>query len=961
MKNDNGDTNSSIMTMGGRKGGLFGSYLDPNVRQRFDEMSTELQVAKVNAPFIDFRGMVTGAQLAYYSPKFPYAGRDIRNVLYRTLFDKVDDYDNSHQRSFFNMYPELNIASVATANTKTGPIRALVNLFFEYSKHMTELEFYSVQALQWLRVDKFDASRRIGANLKFSKLNTDMRIMKGAPLPAGLSALALANLPPLIFKGDNGEATVALPLLGSPDDLNFEFSGTALTIEAGYNRYEMPTLWEMAQTGSWDLDANTQALGKLVTGNGNGDYWGNTSSYGMISRFIYLNLLQTRDLIYHRYALTFLQEDSTITRLFRDDLGVFDSSYDWTSLGKAVRSTSPAEGVSFAERYLSYFKGVGPIMALPSTYTAGAPTVLNASALPDTSTVPETGSVDLSTRDLIKSQLAAGSTRVQIANILAAELPYVGFYITGNDYESVLQKFLGASSGDYLTQTIVTDLSVFTTAQLAWINFNRCLGIYTNDAVDLTAGNSFFYLNANEAPRYAEGTGFKAVSRMFLLMLGQIAGYMEKGKSLADAITAVNANNHDWYMDPYLVSLGYFIPQFRSNPMYDDKNLYSCGLYKVLSIGEIKSNLYNRFVTEQVTIPVGFNASAIVTFDAGATNASNPWLAMKTLLQDVGVWVGSHIFETPNHSLLSGLVSRATWDQPGARVNNFLTLPPTFRFFDVSRGAIPFRPITRIDSGRYYDFNHPALAGVFPAVIGTYSGADPYRSLVTVRPTAAMGYTLDTSSGEISPQWLGIASTGMNNDMIPPKYTQLTVNRNWIPLFYWDEQHPDAQTVFNLLFWAQNTFDSTFGPIEKYDPLLWVPPACEITSVTLDDDVRRILDVAALERTLYEGSRPGGNSMKAGSRGGRDGNDKVRGYRGGSRAYNDKDQHGAKPSYSSEELKRQADRAGSGKYSDKEESKSKYTSDRKRKSKSDSSSPADSGDASGVVKSDGTNGSIIIQ
>jgi hypothetical protein len=317
----------------------------------------------------------------------------------------------------------------------------------------------------------------------------------------------------------------------------------------------------------------------------------------MIVRNLYQNLINTRDLIIARFGANIMREKSVWLDFYKDTMGWVEGEYDFTSISSAVREQSPVDGDTFVKENLTYYAAPGPYLGLNASYSASDLSIVDPRGLPSTEGNMSAGTLEQTSRELMTTFIAAHPTdRTAVAAALAAEIPYLGFYIIPTDFSDLLARLIAPNVVQYSGGNVTSLLSnLVVGTDIGFINYTRKHGKFDGDDSPALGEASYapFQMDQGERVKTFASIGDDAIVNNFAAILTQLAVYVQDEGELVSGIDKFNSTNTQIFLDPYLVQRGYFIPQYKMSPIFDDKDPFQMGLYRVLSVGDKTKSVWN--------------------------------------------------------------------------------------------------------------------------------------------------------------------------------------------------------------------------------------------------------------------------------------------------------------------------------------------------------------------------------
>jgi hypothetical protein len=824
----------------GHLGGLDGSFLAPQVRDRpVAEVSDKLGAESTSYSDFTDMGAMFGAHLLFHAVKEPAVNRDEWYKLYRKFYDHVDDYDNAnHTRSFWDQHKGMQLLTGADALTKEKPIVAAINkvqrLYYAQVEHLTWVH----TILDMLRLDKLAMSARVGANLKWNRLNTDVRRLRGMPLFKGVAAMVAKRMRVLDFDGPHGEKAISIPFLITPGSGHFEISSGKET-ELGEALWQFPLLSEMGVNGAWALSGQTvfeELLGASAT-----EFMscntGSAINPGVLVRLAYRNFIRSRDNLIAEFGADFLADESVWVRFFGDEMDLFESvTYDWTTLSRDIQSTSPVKGSAYAEANMVFAKTISPMRGFNVSGTNRADNSKDPRALPDITSDPAAGFHQYSPKDLVPAVLTAAADDRDAAALLFGDLyPYVGFYFKSSNFRELLDKMFDA--------TPTGNMRDWLNSQVEFINLRDNVGYFGVDAVAIAADEyPFDHTTYGAAYDDWHWTGQPLIISNLLAMFGQLIVYAKSSGSMVEAVQKWNEESGGILLNPWMVEQGFIVPYFKIAPAHDPYDPLSCGFFRCISSDNLQTNLFSAWYRDHVKIPLGENPytlAAHVAFESGKTNADNVWEALHSTLMDGLYFIGAGVFETPNSYIQMDGLTKASFLNCKEQSGAITQWQEALRILDHAAWDMPaalvgYDPLRQKQQIARYQ-GHDREAAALPG--GLASAVQIPQSTVTLATTPAVALT-------VTGEWTTVRSI-----------REESAENSGIYAFSRGER--GAYLFNNFINWAIGNFVRLVVHPFTPEDLVDAAPVTGVEPSEITDALRLIFSTMAFEKSML-GNRRGG-------------------------------------------------------------------------------------------------------
>jgi hypothetical protein len=295
---------------------------------------------------------------------FPYDSQVWRRA-YRKQKEAIEQYDDSHPRQFFDVYPSLDLHEDTGDSTLGGAVAGMIAGLRQRFHIVHATIGMLVQAMLYLEIRGFPVASRLMSALKFSKLNSRTSLLADMYYNSNvvdylLSQQRILTFPELL----NGGQGIALPLYLPPQDNFVQFPkgnldstgptydttrhiGTlGATQNNDYPTKRFPYLTEWQDDGAqsrYKEDTNTEGAPNM-----NG--W-NTND-GVFANYIYdrFNAL-VYDLVTNYSDV--LDSSTQVSKYMQSVLGC-TTKFDISDLSEKLRSVEPLDGKQFITDYMIY-------------------------------------------------------------------------------------------------------------------------------------------------------------------------------------------------------------------------------------------------------------------------------------------------------------------------------------------------------------------------------------------------------------------------------------------------------------------------------------------------------------------------------------------------------------------------------------------------------------------------------
>jgi hypothetical protein len=240
----------------------------------------------------------------------------------------------------------------------------------------------------------------------------------------------------------------------------------------------------------------------------------------------------------------------------------------------------------------------------------------------------------------------------------------------------------------------------------------------------------------------------------------------------------------------------------------------------------------------------GFAVATYPVDTDGSITSNNAWRCFSEDFYDTIVWAGDSVYRTPNDQLTNIGLSRATMHNISARLGATVT-PTTYGYaMDSCVNAIVGKPFTKGDS---FDISPLLTEEMIHGQVASSIGVGGLAGMA--------GLTFKQPQTENTLVNLSGARTGFDgayiqeNDYFAPVVSRALIARTWIPYFYFNWEHPNAILMYNAINWLQSKYEDLFN-ISSFDITSHLPKVNGVSPATITEDIKRILDVQAVLKSL---------------------------------------------------------------------------------------------------------------
>jgi hypothetical protein len=590
-------------------------FPQPNMEE-FVTRSLDPQLIRTKSP----SGYKAGASLYQYWINFPFP---LDPVVWRTMHRQqlkaIQDYDNSHSRQFFDVFPELDMHEDTNDTTLAGAVEGMVVGMKQRFHIVHWVTALYLNRMLWLQVQGLPISSRIAFALKFSKLNTLLKPLQGMPLHPGWLAYLVSQQRALIFDRADTGISVALPLYMDAHD-NFVAYSYGTVDDDGSTRHSSRSISSTTPDRrfpyltEWQDDGPMAAYAEAVQGEGLPDMpnfdedSATTYQSGVFANWLYNSLYAAVNTL--RTSFPDILDPTNGRREFMTTFLGCTAKFNTSELSKMVRSIEPLDGPQFVKEYMmlgSKFQAVYPIEG----YSDGW---------------------DLSLYDDDDDAHA----QLEYEGLRQSEDLWHSNLQTDYTYDGIrfhcLQLFISANSVDKTQEFIGGDFSFLDTFREDKSHITMQLGGDLNNGWNATWG---------EAETVAHlGDGWDLILSAYDLMFTGRPVYLQSKDEARNMIERGERFGNRVWVDPAHIESGTIAFRSLFRPSINTWDPYQCGFAKVLSYDDY-NDPWQRMLQQTTNVYLDSDQAKAATTGIWEDAGSRPGV------KDAILWVGDAIGLAP--------------------------------------------------------------------------------------------------------------------------------------------------------------------------------------------------------------------------------------------------------------------------------------------------------------------------
>jgi hypothetical protein len=779
--------------------------------------------------------------------QFPYLSRDVWHSLYRSIYQRLVDFDRDKPTRFFELYPELNPGHHTAIEDQ---VKHLVGLIAHYLYDSMNLVARFDTAYKMLQVRGIPMAKRIASALKFSGLMTTASVLNGVPLNKAMTDFMIKSLPFLVK--DNGKygATLILPYLLPLGTTYFEapvpkgFAGM-IDEEAGLNMVSLERIMTAPELSSFNIgygavDAASDAFVPYS------DEWPAdfSSTDGYLVNRIHKDYEQTVAHFVNKWQGSIMRPGNPL-RDFLIDLGFLDTTFSVQDISTVSRSTPIYDADDYAAKVFNYGSTLSPVFK-----------TFNSSGTPSETDEPDADA------------LMGSSNNLPMAIPDWDEL-------NNTDWEKDTTQYVIETEAASRIELPYAYLSALTDVGLQGMRENQ-------DFNDPTAVNVKL-MGFNEDYGARDWTVNKADFGIQDGYYSRLSGYYHAVKNLSsfsnaglmftdgdEPLVAVNDQNVLLNRIEYEQD-GIFRPYWEVSPMKNPMDPFQNGFFLVCSMedagvaGEFESQagtVWAKWLSSSWNVPSGLTIS-------GGDPDNNVWNEYgETDLKDVLIFLGDDIDSTPLLHFMREDIGRSCWFSVDADLD--VTYGTNGEQTDHGPMGIPAKPITGIKDSTAFgglvssvgspitgigydsDSNSPIMGYTRRIVDGSITLTSPIFSFIL---NLIFGGSQPTTLGGLlaaifSPDSDWSLNYVVNNDFLNAADLRLSLAHSWLPLFHPSSIRLTPVTLREGIFamWSHVRPSAPQEPSAIPAIVSKALPSASISAGDISDAIPMLLDLQFIQR-----------------------------------------------------------------------------------------------------------------
>jgi hypothetical protein len=509
------------------------------------------------------KGQHSARQLWGYWINFPFPfDAEVYRNMYASLYREIQDLDMSRTRSYFDGLPELDYSSGGT--TKAEALSAVIGAAMSRFHAAHWLYALASNTVIWSQLAGFQASSRITTHLRWGKINSLLRPLKGMPINPAWTEYLASQQRILVANQLHHGIGVSMPLYipfhdnwitysrGHLDDDGSTFD-SARTVATAYPNRRIPVLQEcygtLSSFGSYE---------EATDGEGMPDMNGYDTTQGVLASYLYDRLVKVFNDIISNFT-DMLDPTHPMREFLVKNFGC-TGVFDTAEMSEKVRSIAPCDAHDFIQKYMLFGSEMQPFLHLEGHSDGYLGTAIPEE---DTYTTPQALSLgdDPYTWYVTKAR---------------GQAQYLGMSATVDSTDQLDAIRAGTFS---LLQQAITDMTKLT-----------LLGA-TNTTPPTTWGSP------DGGTNYPYDRGIRLLASVLDLAYSKRPGYFKTARGAQDLVDRFEEKGNKLFILPVELQAGKLILHSLFRPHINTWDMKQCGMMKVISHDDIVDDPWSKWLT----------------------------------------------------------------------------------------------------------------------------------------------------------------------------------------------------------------------------------------------------------------------------------------------------------------------------------------------------------------------------